>query len=86
VEERKKEVEKLKKMNQGFMAGHEVVLRPLFAVHRPPSKISSIWSTRAVPTHRKQRHMQGNEIDEGKAMDVDGDAPDAPDMSDEVEG
>jgi hypothetical protein len=29
--------------------------------------------------------MQGNEIDEGKAMDVDGDAPDAPDMSDEVE-
>ena len=35
---------------------------------------------------RKRRHVQGNEIDEGEAMDVDGDAPDAPDMSDsEVE-
>jgi hypothetical protein len=29
--------------------------------------------------------VQGNKIDEGEAMDVDGGAPDAPDMSDEVE-
>jgi hypothetical protein len=39
---------------------------------------------RAVPTCRKRRRMQSNEIDEGEAMDVDGDAPDVPDMLDEV--
>ena len=68
-----------------------VALQSITVAESAAAVVTLLGSTiRGVPTHRKQKHIQGNEIeetiDEGEAMDVDRDPPDALDMLGEVEG